>query len=109
MLTLLTSDKTIDESFDFVSFASLICKIWIINYSAESQFGLGIIQSRRAGRMKNKTCNFHSYREGKSNKNRRGKCLYAENSARGSTYSKASRTLEKEVHNLKHLFEIQSN
>lgn len=65
MFILLTSDETIGKSFDFVSFASLICKIWIINYSVESQHGLGMIQSRIAwknGRIKSY---FHSYRERK--------------------------------------------
>lgn len=49
MFVLLTSDETISKSFDFVSFASLICKIWIINYSVESQYRLGMIQNRTAG------------------------------------------------------------
>lgn len=65
MFVLLTSDETIGKSYDFVSFASLICKIWIINYSVESQYRLGMIQNRTAGENGRIKSYFHSYRERK--------------------------------------------
>lgn len=106
MFVLLTSDETISKSLDFVSFASLICKIWIINYSVESQYRLGMIQNRTVGENGRIKSYFHSTEKGRGNKNRRGKLFYMpKNFARGSTYE-ASTTLEKEVNNFKYLFEL---
>lgn len=77
MFVLLTSDETIGKSFDFVSFASLICKIWMINYSVESQYGLGMMQSRTAGKRGRIKSYFRSYRERRGTKTEEGSCFNA--------------------------------